>query len=237
MAHDSVEQSIAGGYQIDALLRGWRFQRAWHRARLDLVARLLPPAPDALVLDAAAGAGIVTWRFPKATIVSTDMRPSACRAVRQHTPTARALAAHLGALPFPTATFTQLYLLEAIEHLTVDGAAQALAELRRVARKGARFLLTTPNYRSYWVALEWTIDALRLTPPMGDGQHLTRYNRRTLRQAVEAARWRVARLGSFNFVAPFAGMISPAAGRWALEHEVRGSGGGGALLYALCEAS
>jgi hypothetical protein len=38
MERSSVEHDIAGGYQLDALLRGWAPQRAWHRARLDLVA-------------------------------------------------------------------------------------------------------------------------------------------------------------------------------------------------------
>jgi len=76
-----VENTIAGAYQIDALLRGRAFQRAWHRARLDLVEHVLPPAGDSLVLDAAAGSGIMTWRFRRKGIVSADMRVSACRAV------------------------------------------------------------------------------------------------------------------------------------------------------------
>ena len=37
----SVEREIPGAYQLDALLRGRRLQRAWHRARLDLVAQLV----------------------------------------------------------------------------------------------------------------------------------------------------------------------------------------------------
>ena len=72
MAGASIEHEIAGGYQLDALLRGWAPQRAWHRARLDLVAHVLPPAIGSLVLDAAAGSGIVTWKFPEANIISTD---------------------------------------------------------------------------------------------------------------------------------------------------------------------
>ena len=54
-----VERDISGSYQLDALLRGRALQRAWHRARLELVGRLLPPRPDAPSLDLAAGAGIL----------------------------------------------------------------------------------------------------------------------------------------------------------------------------------
>jgi len=58
------------------------FQRAWHRARLDLVARLLPPRPGLLNLDAAAGSGILTWHFRSRYVASSDMRVSAGQAVR-----------------------------------------------------------------------------------------------------------------------------------------------------------
>jgi hypothetical protein len=90
MSPSSVEHTIPGDYQLRALRSGWRPQRAWHRARLDLVARVLPPPADGLAIDAAAGAGIVTWQFPGAPIVSTDLRQTACAAIRRHTPAARA---------------------------------------------------------------------------------------------------------------------------------------------------
>ena len=80
-----IENEIPGAYQLDALLRGKPLQRAWHRARLDLVASLLPPARDTLSLDLAAGAGIVTWRFRESPVVSVDMRVDACQAIRDHT--------------------------------------------------------------------------------------------------------------------------------------------------------
>src|SRR5262245_33902602 len=171
----TVEQHIAGGYQLDALLRGRAFQRAWHRARLDLVKQLLPPAANGLVLDAAAGSGTVTWQFGQPSIVSADFRVAACQAVRGHTPAARAAAADLGPLPFRSGVFTRIYLLEAIEHLSEEKARRTLQELRRVAAPSARCLITTPNYRSHWVVLEWVIDRLGLTPPMADAQHVTRY--------------------------------------------------------------
>src|SRR2546427_6189911 len=154
MAGSSIDHDIAGGYQLDALLRGWAPQRAWHRARLDLVAHVLPPGNGSLVLDAAAGSGILTWRFPESQIISTDMRVSACRSVRTHTPFARTTAADLCALPFLSGTFSQIYLLEAIEHLSEADGHRVLRELRRVSLTGARCLITTPNYRSPWPIVE-----------------------------------------------------------------------------------
>jgi ubiquinone/menaquinone biosynthesis C-methylase UbiE len=236
MDRSSIEHDIAGGYQLDALLRGWAPQRAWHRARLDLVAHVLPPINGSLVLDAAAGSGIVTWRFPKSNIVSTDMRVSACRFVRTHTPGARTTAAELGALPFRSATFSQIYFLEAVEHLSEEEGRSALRELRRVSLPGARCLITTPNYRSPWVLLERLIDAIHLTPPMMNAQHRSRYTSRRLTAATESTGWKVVRLGSFNLAAPFLGMFSKSAGAWAIEREAHGLGRAGTLLYSVCEA-
>ena len=232
-----IEDEIPGAYQLDALLRGRPLQRAWHRARLDLVARVLPPARDSLSLDLAAGAGILTWRFRAAPVVSVDLRMDACRTIRRHTPGAWAAVAELGGLPFPAATFSQLYFLETLEHLTPDEGRRILEEVRRVSRPGARCLITTPNYRSHWVAIEWLLDALRLTPRLADGQHVSRYDSVTLARAAEAAGWRIVRLGSFNLLAPFAGMISETIGSWTVDAESRTAGHAGALLYAVCEAT
>ena len=235
MAPLSDEYNIPGGYQLDALLHGWALQRAWHRARLDLIAHVLPPSRDALVLDAAAGSGIVSYRFGQMNIVSTDLRVSACQAVRSHSPSARTVAAELCALPFRSARFSQVYFLEAIEHLTADQGLRALGELRRVARAGARCLITTPNYRSHWLLLEHLVDTLGVTLPMADVQHQSKYDRDALARAAESTGWRVATLGSFNFLAPFLGMVSSRAGAWAIALETSYLRRGGALLYAVCE--
>ncbi len=230
-----VEHDIPGAYQIDALLRGRTLQRAWHRARLDLIGSVLPPPEEGLSLDLAAGSGIVTWRFAPAPIVSIDLRADACRAIRAHTGGAPALVAELGQLPFASATFSRIYFLETLEHLTVEQGATILREVRRVARPDARLLITTPNYRSHWIVLEWLMDALRLTPPFADGQHVTRYDTGSLARAVAAPGWRVRRHGSFNVVAPFAGMVASSLGTWAVGVEAAWAGSTGALLYAVCE--
>jgi SAM-dependent methyltransferase len=232
-----VEHQIASGYQLDALLRGWAPQRAWHRARLDLVAHVLPPDAGSLVLDAAAGSGIVTWKFGRPDIVSTDMRVGACRFVRTHSPGARTVAADLRLLPFAPATFSQIYFLEALEHLSKDDGLSALRELRRVAATGGKCLITTPNYRSAWIVLERLLDLARLTPPMADGQHVSQYDGEKLAAASKAAGWRVVRAGSFNLGAPLLGLFSARAGAWGTRQEAERLQHAGTLLFCVCEAT
>jgi ubiquinone/menaquinone biosynthesis C-methylase UbiE len=231
-AGSSVEHTIPGDYQFRALTEGWRLQRAWHRARLDLVESVLPPDRDALALDAAGGSGIVSWRFPAARVVTADFRVGACQAVRAQRPGALVVTADVTALPFRSRLFSSVYFLEAIEHLTEADGALTLAELYRVARPRAKCLITTPNYRSHWVLLERLIDVLHLTPRMGASQHRSRYDGRALARAAEAAGWRVLSGGSFNLVV---GLFSARGGSRAVEIEASRLRRSGALLYLLCE--
>lgn len=230
----AVEHEIPGAYQIEALLHGRALQRAWHRARLDAAAVLLPPAAGTRSLDLAAGSGILTWRFPEARIASVDLRLDACRAIRAHTAGAQALVAELSALPVRGGAFDQVYFLETIEHLSTSDGAAVLREIRRVLNPRGRCLITTPNYRSHWVLMEWVLDRLHLTPPFAEGQHVSKYDRPSFRAIIESAGLGVERLGSFNLVAPIVGLGSTALGAAAVTGETRWAGATGALLYAVC---
>lgn len=235
MRLSAVEHEIPADYQFRALTNGWAPQRAWHRARLDLVADLLPPSDRTLSLDAAAGSGLVAWRFGASRVVSTDIRFEACRFIQQNTRKPGAVASALEALPFRTGAFHQIYLLEVIEHLESSDALQVLRELRRVCHANGRLLITTPNYASHWGLMERSIDALRLTPRMAGEQHVSRYTAQSLASAATGTGWRIGRAGTFNLLAPLAGMASSAAGAWLLRREVARNWRAGALLYVLCE--
>lgn len=235
MGLSPVELDIPPDYQYRALRNGWPLQRAWHRARLDCVGSLLPPSAGTAALDAAAGAGILAWRFASTPVVSTDIRVAACRFIRDNTNNGLAVAATLADLPFRSGIFHQVYLLEVIEHLGSDDALRVLRELHRVSHPRARCLITTPNYASHWKMLEHAIDAFGLTPRMAGEQHVTRYTRESLASVVAEGGWNVVRAGTFNFLAPLAGLVSTRAGAWATRREVAGSSRAGALLYLLCE--
>ena len=231
----SIEHAIPGDYQLRALQQGWRLQRAWHRARLDLIAHVLPPAAEGLILDAANGSGIVTWKFKERRIVSADYTLGWRRdpAAHQRRPRGR------GAGEFPalfSGTFTQAYLLEAIEHLGEDEGVRALREMARVCRPGGTCLITTPNYRSHWRLMELALDRWGPTQPLGDAQHVTKYDSARLRKAAAAAGWSVTRLGSFNLVAPIAGVFSARAGGWLTGVESSRLRFGGPLLFGVAGA-
>ena len=117
--------------------------------------------------------------------------------------------------------FDQIYCLEVLEHLYEEQARETLAFFAQAANPGADLFLTTPNARSPWPLIEWTLDALQLVPTLAEAQHLTLFTRRTLRRAVEASGWQVVDIGAFNGVAPFLAPISEALAMAAERLEAR----------------
>jgi hypothetical protein len=112
--------------------------------------------------------------------------------------------------------------------------AQALSEFQRVLRPKGQLILTTPNYWSLWVVIEFLTDTVRLMPEMVGGEHISKYHQRTLAALLGRAGFVIERLGTFNHLSPF---IAPLSERWAerlSDWEIIEGRPGGNLLYAVC---
>lgn len=206
---DAVE--IAGDYQARAIDSPRPAQRFWHRAKIRLLDRVAPARPDSRIADAGCGSGVIAAHLAARSreVVGFDSNPAAVEFASRHWPT-RNLRFVLG--PFERIVdegpFDQLYCLEVVEHLYEEQAVDVLRLFAAAARPGAELFLTTPNARSAWPAIEWTLDRLRLVPTLDEAQHLTLFTRRTLTRACDRAGWDVAEIGSFNGAAPFVSVVS-----------------------------
>jgi 2-polyprenyl-3-methyl-5-hydroxy-6-metoxy-1,4-benzoquinol methylase len=106
------------------------------------------------------------------------------------------------------APFDQFYCLEVIEHLYQEQAVDTLRLFSRASSPGAQLFLTTPNARSPWPLIEWTLDRFELVPTLREAQHLTSFTRERLARALGAGGWDVEEIGAFNGVAPFLAPVS-----------------------------
>jgi 2-polyprenyl-3-methyl-5-hydroxy-6-metoxy-1,4-benzoquinol methylase len=220
--------AIAGDYQARALESPRAAQRFWHAAKLRLIDRVAPARPGARIADAGCGSGVISAHLAKtaADVIGFDSNQSAVE-FASHTYRSPRLRFVLG--PFERIVdegpFDQLFCLEVLEHLYEEQAIETLRLFAHAAAPGAQLFLTTPNARSGWPVIEWTLDRLHLVPTLDEVQHLTLFNRSSLRRACETAGWSVKEIGTFNGIAPFAAPLSErlartleriefATGRW-----------------------
>ena len=237
--HYSSMPRITGDYQYEALKRGHPVQRAWHRAKLDLIREVAPPPADGIVLDAGCGSGIVAdfLAASGAQVVAVDLNMDAVTFGRRrfHRPGLEFVCSSL--LDFKGGPFHQIYCIECIEHLPRGDVVKLLVHLCRLAIPGGKLLLTTPNYRSAWPLVERFLDFARLAPRLRGEQHLSPMTPQSLKWCLESGGWRVLEMGTFNGIAPFLALFSwslaGAAGRRELRHRASPYRN---LLYALCEA-
>ena len=168
----------------------------WFRARRTVIWALLRRAgvdSAPRLLDAGCGTGRNLVEFGRLGIAEgIDVSPQAvdfCRSrglegVRQGA---------LEELPFEDGRFDLLLATDVIEHL--DDDRHALLELRRVARPGARLVVTVPAYRWLWSQHDTSL------------QHRRRYTAARLRERATAAGWR-AQVETYFFTALLPGVAA-----------------------------
>ncbi len=221
---DADAIAIPGDYQARALQSPRAAQRFWHAAKIRTLDRLAPPRATSRVADAGCGSGVISAHVAATAreVVGFDSNPAAIEYARSTYASPR-LRFVLG--PFSEMAregpFDQIYCLEVLEHLYEQQARETLAFFAQSASPGADLFLTTPNARSAWPFIEWTLDALQLVPTLAEAQHLTLFTHRTLQRAVEASGWQVVDVGAFNGIAPFLAPLSEPLARATERLEAR----------------
>lgn len=216
--------AIPGDYQARALRSPRAAQRFWHQAKLRAIDRLAPAGAGLRLADVGCGSGVVADHLAQAgaTVVGFDSNPAAIDFATGAYGSERVRFV-LG--PFDRilseGPFDGLYCLEVLEHLYAEQAVATLSLLARAARPGATLFVTTPNARSAWPLVEWTLDRLRIVPPLGGVQHVTAFTHRTLAAACAQAAWQVVEAGTFNGVAPFLAPVSERLARAVERGEFR----------------
>lgn len=218
--------SVAGDYQYRALRSGHPLQRFWHRGKLTMIDELLRPhlKADSRVLEIGCGAGnlLVQAAAPGSYPIGLDLSLPAltfvCSRLRDALSSPEpirgfACIQSVGeSLPLADSSVDCAILSEVIEHLEAPQAS--IREATRVLRPGGRLLVTTPNYRSLWPLMEWTVDRLNMAPKMGGEQHIRKFNPASLKNLIRECGLRADYFGTIYLLSPFTSMLSP---RWAMK--------------------
>ena len=230
-------QRIPGDYQHRALVQGLPVQRYWHLAKQRLIGERFRLGGSDDVLDIGCGSGVVAdFMAAKArTVVGIDGNGDAVDFARA--------TFTRDNLRFEQSLFENLVLehhaysaavcMEVFEHLDTHAVAQLLANAGDALRAGGRLLVTTPNYRGVWPALEWLADRSGKVPHLEGDQHVTQFSAARLRKVLTDAGFEVYEQGTFCTLAPFASTLSEALADRILKLELRANLRFGALLYAV----
>ena len=216
--------AVAGDYQYRALHSGHRMQRFWHGGKLTMVDQLIRPHLKAgsRLLEIGCGAGnlLLQASVPGSYPVALDLAMQSLTFVRSRlqevkpgpeAPNGFACTQAIGErLPLADKSFDCVLLSEVIEHLEVPHIS--LSEASRVLRPGGRLLVTTPNYRSLWPMMEWTVDLLNMAPKMAGEQHISRFHPASLRQILVECGLGIEYFGTIFSLSPFLSLVSP---QWA----------------------
>lgn len=237
--------SVAGDYQYRALHSGHPMQRFWHRGKLLMIDELIRPHLEAgsRILEIGCGAGnlllqaAVAGSYPMAL----DLSMQALTFVRSRLVEAKTggdapigfacLQAIGEALPLANDSCDCVILSEVIEHL--EAPQVSIREAARVLCPGGRLLITTPNYRSFWPLMEWTIDRLNMAPKMAGEQHISHFHLSSLKQMLAESGLEIEYAGSIFNLSPFLSLVSPEGAKRQLQRELSGRSALGMILVAV----
>lgn len=201
---------IPGDYQVRALDSPNPIQRYWHRTKLKMIDAVCPPVESGRILDAGCGSGHISHHLSRggADVMGVDGLAAAVEFAARTYGSGRC---RFRQCFFDELTdwgaFDQIYLLEVLEHLPESEALQTLERFRRLLRPRGLIFITTPNARSLWPIIEFSLDLFRLTPKMHGELHLSSYNPARLKTLLRRSGYAVERIGTFNGLAPFASMF------------------------------
>jgi len=208
---------IPGDYQYRAAHAHNPVQRFWHRAKKTAIAELCPPAPGDVALDVGCGSGVIAHFLSEtygARVVGIDANMAAVSFARTLAPDAQFVHGCMDDAFTIDLKADRIYCLELIEHLELPQVEALLRRCHALLADDGRLFLTTPNYRSLWPLIEWTMDRLRLAPPLRGDQHVTFFHARSLSRVLEASGFAVERLTSNCFVAPWMAAVSWWGAEW-----------------------
>ena len=233
--------AVPGDYQYRVLHSGHPMQRFWHRGKLAMIEQLIRPhlKEGSSLLEIGCGAGnlLIQASVRGSYPVALDLSMQALTFVRARLEAQEALKGFaciqsIGEhLPFADGSFDFILLSEVVEHL--EEPHMSIHEASRVLRPGGRLLVTTPNYRSFWPVMEWTVDRLNMAPKMGGEQHISKFYPSTLYSLMTQSGLGVEYSGTIYGFSPFLSLLSPQWAMRRLDGELKRQSGLGMLLVAI----
>ncbi len=203
---------ISGDYQYKALTQGNPVQKFWHYNKQISIKRYLPPSPTDLVMDVGCGSGVITSFLGEsgAKVIGIDGNPEAINFATDRFSRPN-VEFRLGLVDNDidvSQLIDKIYCLELIEHIYINQAREMLETFLKILKPGGKVFLTTPNYRSMWPLIEWSMDKLGLSPPLAEHQHVEFYHKNKLERLCTEVGFEVELTATTCLIAPWLAPVS-----------------------------
>jgi 2-polyprenyl-3-methyl-5-hydroxy-6-metoxy-1,4-benzoquinol methylase len=206
--------NIPGDYQYKAYFSGHIIQQSWHFNKIAEAEDMLNIKPGDHILDIGCGSGVACLvlgeHHRNAFFTGVDPSPKAiefannnCK--RSNNKFINAFLPEPEALNYPV---TKILLLEVIEHMPANEAEHLLSSLFSLLENNGSLIISTPNRKSLWPIIEFTLDLFRLVPKLSGEQHFHIYTQNELLRLVEKVGFTLQESRTINFLSPFAALIS-----------------------------
>jgi 2-polyprenyl-3-methyl-5-hydroxy-6-metoxy-1,4-benzoquinol methylase len=206
--HPELYDQISPGYYDLVYRRGRGVQWFWHHHRFGVVTEGLP-ASSRRIIDLGCGPGtfLGNLKAPFEYALGIDLAAPqiAYAQSRYHRPGLEFRVGDVTALD-PAERFDVAVSIEVVEHLRPEDTQSFLSAIYDLLEPGGTLVLTTPNYRSLWLVLEWLVS--KLGPVDYREQHINPFDRKRLRREAEQAGFVDVRCQTFFVIAPFLAAIS-----------------------------
>lgn len=222
---DFVSPRVTPGSLLEAESRQWdehaaqydesRVRDAVYVAGVDAAAHALAPRAGELVLDAGCGTGLSVRRYwyPEIQVVGLDLSLESLRYQRRREhPPVELVRGDLTELPFPDATFDRVLCANALQHIPDENdRLRCVRELARVARPGARIIISAHNYSVSKQRAGYCKEGTAGSPS-GHVQYIYRFDVDEFRCLLEST-LAVERIAGAGFPLPYRFKLSPLSRR------------------------
>lgn len=203
---DAVQ--IPGNYQFQAAFAGSAPQRFWHQTRFDVCLDMLDASAGMRILDVGCGSGVfanMVAAVDGTEVTAVDGNREAVSFAEHQFCRSNLRFVHglVDELAFESSSFDRISCLEVIEHIHPEQGRAVMRTFHRLLAPGGRLVISTPNMHSYWPALEWSLDRLRIVPTMDGEQHVAGYHPRSLRALGEETGFRLRSTRTLFVLSPW----------------------------------
>ena len=198
----NLYDNIPVGYYDKIYFKKNNIRSFWHFLKFWYVKKYIPN--NSTHLDYACGPGTFSTFFKNGKYYGVDIAISQINYANQKYKSKRHKFIKIKAkniLPFRNNFFHTISMIEFIEHIAEKDLKYILLEVQRVLKPGGKLIVTTPNYFSVWLILEFFLNFI--SSVKYSLQHINKFNYYKLKIFFQKNQFKVKKIESFLFFSPF----------------------------------